>query len=62
MFALKRGIKGAKGVNFYIFMVKIICILTLIYAYFIRFLSYFFLYNTLKIEYRGLKSFYNLKK
>nr|DAN28344.1 MAG TPA: hypothetical protein [Caudoviricetes sp.] len=43
-------------------MVKIICSLFLIYAYFIGFSSYFFLYNILKIEYRGLKSFYNLKK
>nr|DAR30447.1 MAG TPA: hypothetical protein [Caudoviricetes sp.] len=43
-------------------MAKIICSLFLIYAYFIGFLSYFFLYNTFKIEYRGLKSFYNLKK
>nr|DAW53908.1 MAG TPA: hypothetical protein [Caudoviricetes sp.] len=42
-FKKTRGIKGAKGVNFYIFMVKIICSLFLIYAYLIRFLSIIYL-------------------
>nr|DAM62590.1 MAG TPA: hypothetical protein [Caudoviricetes sp.] len=43
-------------------MVKNKCSLSLIYAYFIGFWIYFFLYILLKIVYRGLKSFYNLKK
>nr|DAS71707.1 MAG TPA: hypothetical protein [Caudoviricetes sp.] len=43
LFARKGGKKGAKGVNFYIFMVKIICSLFLIYAYFIRFHSIIYL-------------------
>nr|DAI32968.1 MAG TPA: hypothetical protein [Caudoviricetes sp.] len=38
-----RGKKGAKGQNFYIFMVKIICSLFLIYAYLISFLSIIYL-------------------
>ena len=43
LFTLIRGKKGAKGVNFYIFMVKNKCSLFLIYAYFIGFLSIIYL-------------------
>jgi len=43
-------------------MVKIICSLFLIYAYFIGFLSCIEDQLGEVAEYRGLKSFYNLKK